>query len=123
MLLFAVSFCFIIKNINSTWLTNLFIFLLTNSHNVYIATFCGYKFTMYPAHIRVGRGNLVIRHFFPILHQILEALRVEWRNSTSRYVLTPERTNENIKYLISSRVGVASSFYEYIFNILRNIKN
>ena len=39
------------------------------------------------------------------LSEILEALRVEWQNSTPRLISTPERRNENInlsKYLISS---------------------
>ena len=31
--------------------------------------------------------------------QVLEVLRVEWRNSTQRFAL-PEGRNENIKYLI-----------------------
>ena len=32
--------------------------------------------------------------------EILTALRVEWRNSTPRFALLPERGNKNIKYLI-----------------------
>ena len=34
-----------------------------------------------------------------IFSQILEALIVEWRNLTPRFASTPERRNENIKYL------------------------
>ena len=44
---------------------------------------------------RVGRGSLMLKH--PNLHKILLALRGEWRNLTSRFTSTPERTNENIK--------------------------
>ena len=40
---------------------------------------------MYPAHSRVGRENLVLRHSVPTFRPVLEALRVEWRNSTSRF--------------------------------------
>ena len=40
----------------------------------------------------VGRGNLV----FPSFCRILEALRVEWQNSTPRFALTLERRNGNM---------------------------
>ena len=65
-----------------------------------------FSFTLYPAHCRVGRGNLALRHSVP--HSfcwILKALRVEWQNSTPRLPSTPEQRNENInlsKYFISS---------------------
>ena len=42
----------------------------------------------------------------PLSGRVLEALRVEWRNSTPHFPLTPERRNENInvnKYFISSK--------------------
>ena len=43
---------------------------------------------MFPAHSKVGRGNLVLRHSpFPTFRRILEALRVEWLNSTQRFAL------------------------------------
>ena len=61
---------------------------------------------LYSAHSRVGRGNLMLRYSFPIFCWILEALRVEWQNSTPRFASTPERRNGNIhglsKYFISS---------------------
>ena len=44
-------------------------------------------------------------HIPRIFRRILEALRIEWRNSTSRFASTPERGNGNIhlnKYSISS---------------------
>ena len=66
-----------------------------------------FSFTLYPAHSRVGRGNLVLRHSVPhfLPNCVLEALRVEWQNSTPRLTSTPERRNGNInlnKYFISS---------------------
>ena len=42
---------------------------------------------------------------FPLSAEILEALRVEWRNSTLRFISIPEPGNENIhlnKYFMSS---------------------
>ena len=53
--------------------------------------------TLYPAHIRELRS--------PTFCRILEALRVDWQNSTSRCTSVPERKNGNIdlnKYFISS---------------------
>ena len=54
------------------------------------------SFTLYPARSRVGRGNLVLRHSLPTFCRILEALRVEWRNSTMLFDLTREWRNRNI---------------------------
>ena len=51
---------------------------------------------------REPRGCLNPVPYFP---RILEALRVEWRNSTPRFASTPQRRNENInvnKYFMSS---------------------
>ena len=51
------------------------------------------SFTLYPAHSRVGRGKLVLRHSIPHFLQ----------NSTSRFASTPEQRNGNInlsKYLL-----------------------
>ena len=51
--------------------------------------------TLYPAHSRIGRGNLMLRHSVP---QFLP-------NSTVRFASAPERKNRNIslsKYFISS---------------------
>ena len=71
-----------------------------------IKELCQYKlfffnFTLYSAHSRIGRGNLLLRHSvhiktvtFPTFHRILEVLRVELRNST-----IPERGYKNM-YLI-----------------------
>ena len=42
----------------------------------------------------------------PLSRRVLEALRVEWRNSAPRFASTPERGNENInvnKYFTSRR--------------------
>ena len=64
------------------------------------------SFTLYSAQSRVGRRNLVLRHSVPHFLPILEALRVEWQNSTPRLASTPERRNGNknlSKYFISSR--------------------
>ena len=54
---------------------------------IFSSTLCPYN--------RVRRGNLVLKHFVPIntlplptLCRILEALCVEWRNSTPCYCLT-----------------------------------
>ena len=65
-------------------------------------------FTLYPAHSRVGRENLVLRQSVPhslTFRWVLEALRVEWRISTPLFASTPEWRNENInvnKYFIST---------------------
>ena len=75
------------------------IILLILPKKIYIS------FTLYPAQCRVGRGNLMLRHSFPTFCRILEALCVEWQNSTPRLSSTPERRNGNInlsKYFISS---------------------
>ena len=71
------------------------------------------SFTLYPAHRRVGRDSP-----FPTFCRILEALLVEWQNSTTHFASTPERKNGNInlnKYLISSS-GIeptSSRFYSH----------
>ena len=58
---------------------------------------------MYPAHSREGRGYVVLRHIiFLTFLRIPEALRVEWRNSTPRFVSLLGRGDENIKYFIFS---------------------
>ena len=47
----------------------------------------------------------MLRHSVPHFPPNSEALRAEWRNSTSRFASTPERRNKNIivnKYFISS---------------------
>ena len=52
------------------------------------------SFALYPVYNRVGRGNLILRHsvhLFPTFRRILEALRVEWRNSSLRFSSTPEQ--------------------------------
>ena len=75
---------------------------------IYVIRFCVttliVSVTLYPAYSRVSRGNLVLRH--SVLHcRFLEALRVEWQNSTPRLTSTPEQRNRNInlsKYFISS---------------------
>ena len=44
-----------------------------------------FNFTLYLARRRVGRESLVLRHYAPTFHRILEALRVRWRNSTPHF--------------------------------------
>ena len=74
-----------------------------------------YSFTLYPADSKIGRGNLVLRYFVPTFRWILEALRVEWRNSTSRFDSTPRKTNDDINYNIylfsSSRDRIYNTFF------------
>ena len=42
---------------------------------------------LYPTHGMVGKGNLVLRYSVSPTHRpIFETLRVDWRNSTSRFV-------------------------------------
>ena len=61
---------------------------------------------LYPAHSKVGRGNIVLRHCVPhFLPNSGVWMRIEWQNSTPRLTSTPERRNGNInlnKYFISS---------------------
>ena len=42
-----------------------------------------FSFTLYSAHSRVGGENLVLRHSVSNFQRILEALRIEWRNTTA----------------------------------------
>ena len=54
---------------------------------------------------RQREPSVKLNTLFPIFCRILEALRVEWQNSTPRFASTPKRRNGNInlsKYLISS---------------------
>ena len=52
-----------------------------------------FSVTLYPSHSVVSRGKLMLR--------ILEALCVEWRNSTPRFASTPEMIDRwNIKYFL-----------------------
>ena len=71
-------------------------FLLHINCSRYLPFF--FSFILYPAHSRVGRVNLMLRHsvsnFRPYSASVL---RVEWRNSTPRCILIPERRIENIK--------------------------
>ena len=56
---------------------------------------------MYPAHSKVGRGKLVLRHFvsyFPIFRRILKAVRVEWRNLTPRFASTTEHNKSKYTF-------------------------
>ena len=53
-------------------------------------------------------GNLMLSHFistkmlpFSTFRRILEALSVDWRNSTPSFASLQELENENIKYFIS----------------------
>ena len=57
------------------------------------------SFMLYPAHSRIGRGNLVLRHYTTFC-RILEALGIEWRNSTPRFA-TRRSPLEEIKYLFT----------------------
>ena len=50
--------------------------------------FCG--FTLYPAHSKVGKWNLVLKHsisHFPASSGVLQALRVQWR-TTGLFIIT-----------------------------------
>ena len=57
--------------------------------------FCTLPASRYPACSRVGRGSLVDFALLPTplstFRQILQALRVDWRNSTRRFVSTQGR--------------------------------
>ena len=62
-----------------------------------------YIFTLNPAQRRAQGTNTP----FPIFRRNLEALRVDWLNSTSRFTATLERNNENLnlnEYFNSSSV-------------------
>ena len=68
-------------------------------------------FTLYSAHSRVGREpeNLMLRNSvlikilpFPTLCRLLQALWIDWWNSTPRFASFPKQENENDKYFIFS---------------------
>ena len=71
---------------------------------------------LYLAHIiRVGRGNLVLRH--SVTQSPLNATEVSCGGTQCRFALAPDRRNENIKYLISSRIRfepTTSRVYRYL---------
>ena len=48
----------------------------------------------------IGRKNLVLRHSVLHFPQDSQDLYVEWRSSTPRFAMLPERGDENIKYCI-----------------------
>ena len=54
------------------------------------------SFALNPAHRRVCRGNLVVRHSVPHFPPSSGGIACCWRNSTLRLASTPERGNENI---------------------------
>ena len=43
------------------------------------------SFTLYPPYSRVGRGNLVVRHYTTHTTNIFEVLHFEWQNSMLRF--------------------------------------
>ena len=51
---------------------------------------------MYLEQNRAGRGKIMLRHSVPHFPPNSGGVRVEWRNSTLSFALTPERRNENI---------------------------
>ena len=79
------------------WLRNI---LNTYEIKIYIS------FTLYPAHSRVGRGNLVLRHSVPQFPPNSGGIACWAELNNTRFASTPEGRNGNIhlsKYFISSR--------------------
>ena len=77
----------------------------TTSNNLISKNFKINQLHLYAAFSKIGRRDLVLRNSLAHFSPILDALRVEWWNSTSRSVLTPELRNGNItlnKYFMSS---------------------
>ena len=91
-------------------------FLKKMKFYIYLKKDIFFSFTLYPAHSRVGRGNVVLRHSVPHFPPsfFLEALRIEWRNSTPRFGSTQEGRNEIINvykyWLFSSGEPTTSRF-------------
>lgn len=87
---------------------------------LYIA--CQAEGTRVPSRIQYG-----LRH---VRCRILEALRVEGRNPTSRFTSLPERANENIKHFITTKenrthetVSFAANKIQHKFSFPKSLFN